>query len=63
MEEHRYTTPTQVREFTRYRAHVDFTQDRAPAAPSGPADLAEAQPAAGDEDAHGAGAADRLPAR
>ncbi|HEV8152793.1 MAG TPA: hypothetical protein VGP78_07675 [Solirubrobacteraceae bacterium] len=28
MEEHRYTCPTHVREFTRYRAHVDLAQDR-----------------------------------
>ena len=28
MEEHRYACPTHVREFTRYRAHVDFSQDR-----------------------------------
>ena len=27
MEEHRFTCPTHVREFTRYRAHVDFSTD------------------------------------
>jgi hypothetical protein len=33
MEEHRFTCPTQVREFTRYRAHVDFSADETAAAP------------------------------
>jgi hypothetical protein len=32
MDEHRYTCPAHVREFTRYRAHVDFSQDRPPEA-------------------------------
>jgi len=47
MEEHRFSCPTQVREFTRYRAHVAFALDRAPAPPvagdegSGPAGAAE----------------------
>ena len=33
MEEHRFTCPTHVREFTRYRAHVDFSADETAAAP------------------------------
>ena len=32
MEEHRFACPTHVREFTRYRAHVDFSGDDATAA-------------------------------
>ena len=63
MEEHRYMTPTQVREFTRYRAHVDFTQDRALEVPAGPRDAARTEPATGDQDARGPGAAGPLPAR
>jgi hypothetical protein len=63
MEEHRYTTPTHVREFTRYRAHVDFSQDRMPPAPADPLDRADTEPATGDEDARALGAADAPPGR
>ena len=62
MEEHRYTCPTHVREFTRYRAHVDFTQDRPTEAPRTEEDP-DPGPAAYDGDALAAAECDPMAAR
>jgi hypothetical protein len=63
MEEHRYSCPSQVREFTRYRAHVDFSQDRP--APASPVlqDGSDPASAPGEQLARGPGAAESSPAR
>jgi hypothetical protein len=62
MEEHRFTCPTHVREFTRYRAHVDFSQDRPTDAPVSREDP-DLGPAAFAEDPRAPAEPDRLAAR
>jgi hypothetical protein len=60
MEEHRFTCPTHVREFTRYRAHVDFSADETVAVH--PAEDRPAQSPAPDGAEHDVPAAAAAPA-
>ena len=62
MEEHRYSCPSQVREFTRYRAHVDFSQDRPAPASVALEDGVDPATAPGEQDARGPRAAESSPA-
>ena len=56
MEEHRFACPTHVREFTRYRAHVDFSADETAAVPPDE-DRAQQSPAPAGAESHSLAAA------
>ena len=62
MEEHRYTCPTHVREFTRYRAHVDLAQDLPREAQRADEDP-DPEPAPYERDAPAAAESDPMAAR
>jgi hypothetical protein len=61
MKEHRYTFPTHVREFTRYRGHFNPAPEHAPSAP--PDDDAGPEPAAFTENPRAPAESDPMAAR
>ena len=62
MEEHRYTCPSHVREFTRYRGHFNPTPEPLHSAPAVDDD-ADPEPAAFAEDARAPAESDPMAAR